>query len=158
MGNTRRSARAMDDADIGISLKMPLPEPERLTFKPLPPLPTTSLYSASETAPVATLPRMYCADSASAEAPLLAVRVSEGLQQVNYLPKLRVEPESGACGSVTFYVALDDQGAALHVLRVNPSGEETPWFKMLRKRLTRTRGTAAAAGYVTFTWNAKELP
>lgn len=157
MGNTRRSARAMSDADIGISFEMPLPEPQPIALKPLPPLPTTLADSDQKGCALVTLPPMYHGDGES-DPPAVIVRTAGTLTAVGYEPKMVLKPEPDTRGTATFAVELDDAGHVVHVLRLTPSGEETPRLKMLRKILTRTRGTAAATGHVTFTWNTKDLP
>lgn len=157
MGNTRRSARAMSDADIGISFEMPLPEPQSVTLKPLPPLPTSFAAADATESPVASLPLMYAGVEKSAT-PSVMVRTTASLTAAAYAPRVRMPSEPGQCGTATFFVELDDEGRTVHVLRINPSGEETPRLKRLRTILIRTRGTKAATGTVTFTWNTKDLP
>lgn len=157
MGNARRSARAMSDADIGISFEMPLPEPSALTFKPLPPLPTALVTPERDACALATLPPMHNGD-VKLDPPPVIVRTASTLTAAGYAPKMLFNPEPDTRGTATFYVRLDETGRVLHVLRLSPTGEETPWLTQLRKILLRTRGTAAATGRVIFNWNTKDLP
>lgn len=157
MGNARRSARAMSDADIGISFEMSLPEPEALTLKPLSPLPTEAVAFGQGVCALATLPPMY-QEPAVRDVPPAIVRAANTLTAAGYEPKIRFNPEPNTRGTATFYVRLDETGRVLHVLRLSPVGEETPWLNQLRKILLRTRGTAAATGRVIFSWNTKDLP
>lgn len=157
MGNARRSACAMSDADIGISFEMPLPEPEEIAFDALPPLPASFAARDRDACSLASLPPMYQGPIEVSTAPASVYTVAT-LTKVGYLPTLRANPEPNTRGTATFFVRLDESGRAQHVLRLSPVGEETPWLKLLRKHLLRTRGTAAATGRVTFTWNTKDLP
>lgn len=157
MGNARRSARAMSDADIGISFEMPLPEPDALSFNPLPPLPSEVAVSEQDRCALATLPPMYHGD-VELDMPFVIVRTASTLTAAGYAPKILFNPEPDTRGTATFYVRLDENGRVLHALRLIPAGEETPWLNQLRKILLRTRGSAAATGRVIFNWNTKDLP
>lgn len=156
MGNARRSAHAMRDADIGISFDMVLPEPEPLKLNPLPPLPVSALAEPVEETPIAKLPALYSASAGTLDA--LSLRTAGELTAAGYAPRIRPAPPPNDRGTATFFVRLDETGRPLHVLRLSPSGGETDWLRTLRITLTRTRGTAAAFGQVTIVWNTKDLP
>lgn len=157
MGNVRRSARAMSDADIGISFAMPLPEPAPLQLRPLPPLPSDLPARAPELSGM-NLPPLFAAAEAGAASAPVAVRPDPALAAAGYLPSRPPQPESGTCGSALFSVHLDETGRARHVFRLAPAGEETPWLRTLRLMLLRSRGSAAASGRITIIWNTKDLP
>lgn len=155
MGNVRRSARAMSDADIGISFAMPLPEPAPLQLRSLPPLPSELPVRVPER-PGMNLPPLF--SGAVAGGVPVALRPEPALTAAGYLPSRPPQPESGTCGSALFSVHLDETGRAVHVFRLAPAGEETPWLRSVRLMLLRTRGTAAASGRITVVWNTKDLP
>lgn len=158
MGNARRSARAMSDADIGISFAMRLPEPERLKLKPLPPLPESLRVLRPARPAAANLPPLAGTPAQPAGAETVTLRTERTLTEAGYAPQIRQQPEKDERGSAVFSVYLDDSGRALHVFRLSPAGDETPWLKAVRLALLQTRGTAAASGRVTIIWNTKDLP
>lgn len=157
MGNARRSARAMSDADIGISFEMTLPEPARLVLKPFPPLTRERSALPEDRVAAANLPPMAAAGQ-TGEAAAPALRCTPALRAVNYAPQVRAQPDAASRGSAVFAVSLDASGRVQHVLRLSPAGEETAWLRTVRLALLRSSGTAAASGHVTIIWNTKDLP
>ncbi len=157
MGNARRIAVAMSDADIGLSLDVSLPEPSPLTTKALPPL--TLNYNKQNAVALSSgelLPRAYTPEEA-ADAERIKVTVSDDLVKVKYaLGTLPECPKDEPAGRAVFWVRLDDNGRPETVLRVSPLGEETPWQRALRVHLGACTGTAWARGRITIYWTAEE--
>ncbi len=158
MGNARRIAVAMSDADIGLSLDVALPEPGILEGKALPPLlidlPVSDRQKLSE---VSYLPQAYVAPE---RAPVARVRmvVSEELEAARFtLGALPKTPKGESSGRADFWVMLDERGRVETVLRASPFGEETAWQKRLRVYLGTGLGTSAGRGRVTIYWTAEEV-
>lgn len=156
MGNARRLLGALSDADIGISLKLPLPEPRAMAFAPLDPLPPidTRRHSPARTLPL-PLAWEWKTDVARHDNHF-EVRIADALEKAGFSATPKPPPGRG---KAVFWVGLDGKGCAETVLRLAPSGVETAPLRALRTALLAGRGQGAAQGTVTVIWDtAKESP
>ena len=155
-GNARRLATAMNDADIGISFAPRLPEPA--------PLPEAPLLAAGEVARAETAPRAVPLPPAAGEGrganallnPAPNCRLSAPLVEAAYAPADWQSGLPAKGGSARFWISLDEEGRPETVLRLAPTGTETPLLKALRLAILSGRGRRAAQGIITLTWHTKE--
>lgn len=148
LGNVRRLAGALGDADIGISLAPRLPEPDPLPLGPLGALPRPR--AAGRGVGAAALPPAAEA-LAAAPAPREArVRPSAALAEAGFRARL---PRPEGRGRCVFWVELDAAGRVATAARFEPAGAETPALRQVRDALLAGRGRGAAQGFVTVAWD-----
>ena len=154
--NVRRIALALNDDEVGISLKAILPEPplyraQTLESQDYYALPVSEKHLSVEgfLPPMAEEVMAYPAQYAVKWLPDAALSASG----------FKVElPSPGADvreTSARFGVRLNAAGHVVDVLRLAPAGRETAWLRQLRMALLKGRGTNAAQGVIRIYWNAE---
>ena len=107
LGNVRRRAGALQDADIGISFAQEVPEPVRLDFEPLGPLPQASIAQEAPTADLALPPAAESVAVAPRKPFGLRTTAEGALREVGYV--FDWKPPAGR-GYADFLVTLGPEG------------------------------------------------
>ena len=152
-GNARRVATApLGDAEVGISLGLPLPEPGPLARgKALAHLSRPAAHGETGApSPGAALPPAW-ETPAGAPAEEAAVRLRADAALAGFRAEVRPPPGRG---SATFWVELGADGRPTTVLRFAPAGAETAPLRALRTALLRGRGRGRGQGEITVHWGA----
>lgn len=154
--NVRRIALALNDDEVGISLKAVLPEPplyraqtvESPDYYALP-VSEKRLSAEGFLPPMAEEVMAYPAQCAVKWLPDAALSAS-GFKVELPLPGADVRETSARFG-----VRLNASGHVVDVLRLAPAGRETAWLRQLRMALLKGRGTNAAQGVIRIYWDAE---
>ena len=152
LGNVRRRAGALQDADIGISFAQGVPEPVRLDFEPLGPLPQASIAQEAPTADLALPPAAESVAVAPRKPFGLRTTAEGALREVGYVFDGR--PPAGR-GYADFLVTLGPEGRPETVARLAPKGPETAALRGLRRALEAGRGEGPAQGIVRVRWETE---
>ena len=153
LGNVRRRAGDLRDADIGISFAPSLPEPVPLAFEPLgePPTLGAGLGAAAETG--LGLPPAYESVAGGGRKPFgLRTEAATALRAAGFV--FDWKPPAGR-GRAVFLVALGPGGRPETVARLEPAGPETEALRRLRRALEAGRGEEPAQGIVTVQWETE---
>ena len=153
LGNVRRRAGALQDADIGISFAPELPEPVRLSFEPMGEL---TLTAAAKADPLPNLDLPPAAESVGTvqRTPLGLRTTAEGaLREAGYV--FAWKPPADSRGHADFLVALGQDGLPETVARLAPKGAETETLRGLRRALEAGRGEGPAQGIVRVRWETE---
>lgn len=152
LGNVRRRAGALQDADIGISFAQEVPEPVRLDFEPFGPLPQASLAQEAPTADLALPPAAESVAVAPRKPFGLRTTAEGALREVGYV--FDWKPPAGR-GYADFLVTLGPEGRPETVARLAPKGPETAALRGLRRALEAGRGEGPAQGIVRVRWETE---
>lgn len=157
LGNARRSAMALSDREVGITLDGALPEPEPLGGKPLAPLVLEVAIAGAQEAQATLLPPAYAGPEAASDARAEKARAFEVTLDTALAEAGFPAPEAPALvegpGRAVFQVALDGVGRPESVLRLAPAGEESADLRRLRLALSAQRGARGPAeGLVICRW------
>ncbi len=158
MGNARRSAIAMQDSEIGISLETKLPTPPPFSGTPLPPLEGYAAGPGTTTLPDFRYLPPLTTSSPKAASCLTSVRLTDTLEGAGFTfeAQLPSPPPGEPAGRADFWVTLNEEGRVITVLRLAPTGEETAWLRTLRVFITGGKALRAAHGPLTLYWTTEE--
>jgi hypothetical protein len=154
-GTLQHTSRLISDADVGISLDLDIPEiipfeVQSLGAFPTPPLESPSLAAAH------LIPDAY--DDHFAPTPLTSefnTLCSPSLIDAQYTFTLPEMPENDA-GEAIFVVQTATDGKVETILRLSPSGQETPFLRQLRLALLNGSAKRDANGTIRLQWRNKE--
>lgn len=156
-GTFQQTSHLISDEDVGISLKIDIPEvptyiPQPLGEFPTPPNEKTSLLSLN------LLPKAYTDDIALSlkTVPTFNQVLSPSLISAGYTFTLPSPPQDYV-EDATFLIQTNDKGTVDSVLRLLPKGSESDFLRKVRLALQKGTTQGATEGTIHFQWRKETL-